>query len=637
VLGTLALLAALAAGAQRASAVIVHLDNGRTISYMPLRGPAPPRLFDPFFENLDYNGGPVMPSNTNYTVYWSPTGKSAYPEGYISGIDTYLKDLAHDSGGSGNVDSVSTQYNDSEGHVAAYSSHFGESLIDEDPYPKNGCKHAAICLTDKQLQEELEKFVEKEKKPINLETEYFMLTPKGVESCFEETGAFAECSAGAEEEKNRRFCAYHSNFEVAGAQLIYANDPYVVGIIPGCEDGKHPNNSPSDGALEGGLSHEHNESTTDPEPNSAWTFFAPEQGEIGDKCAGLLEPAIGEVEIGPSEFVPFNQEINGHKYWYQEEWSNQGNRCMQRLAFKGSAPVAAFTATPTGPNEIAFDASPSTGAVTHYSWQFNDEPEPDVAFSPTPTITHKFPLSETFTVALTVFAGDGTSDGTGRAIEVGAPAPSASFSPPSGKVGQSLSFSGSGSDPGHSITAFSWSFGDGASATGASTSHAYGAPGTFEAKLTVTSTSGLSAIVGHPVTVEPAEAAGGGPVAVAAGSAGAPTATIAVLASSGRVRRGQTAVKLSCHGSAPRCSGRLVLSAVRIVHRGGRTLRRKVTIATASFNIASGATAIVQLHLNQLGRSLLRSAAGHLGTTLAIVRSSPAPSVTQTRRLRLHR
>ena len=55
----------------------------------------------------------------------------------------------------------------------------------------------------------------------------------------------------------------------------------------GCDDGNHPNGTTSDGVLEGGLSHEHVESITDPEPNNAWTDFAngePTGYEIGDKC-----------------------------------------------------------------------------------------------------------------------------------------------------------------------------------------------------------------------------------------------------------------------------------------------------------------------------------------------------------------
>jgi hypothetical protein len=56
-----------------------------------------------------------MPSNTDYMVLWSPAGLSAYPAGYVSGLQTFFTDLARDSGGHQNVDSVSAQYNDLTG------------------------------------------------------------------------------------------------------------------------------------------------------------------------------------------------------------------------------------------------------------------------------------------------------------------------------------------------------------------------------------------------------------------------------------------------------------------------------------------------------------------------------------------
>ena len=104
---------------------------------------------------MDYNGGPVMPSNTDYMVLWSPTGLSAYPAGYVSGLRTFFTDLAHDSGGHQNVDSVSAQYNDLTGAFARYQTTFGGALVDTHPYPPTECPAAApvtACLTDPQIQ-----------------------------------------------------------------------------------------------------------------------------------------------------------------------------------------------------------------------------------------------------------------------------------------------------------------------------------------------------------------------------------------------------------------------------------------------------------------------------------------------------
>jgi hypothetical protein len=422
-----------------ASAVIVHVGPGKTLSYQPLRGAVRP--FDAFFSNLDYNGGPVMASNTNYAFYWDPSGGAAYPAGYTSGLDQYFEDLAHDSGGHQNVDSVSTQFNDAAGEFANYESHFGGMIIDTDPYPANGCKQASKCLTDAQLQAEIKSYVKAHGLPEGLTTEYFLLTPPGVEDCFTASGA--ECSAGTAKPV---YCAYHGNIADGASEIIYSNDPYVTGV-EGCDDGNHPNNSPSDGALQGGLSHEHNESITDPEPNNAWTDIGGSGGEIGDKCGGANGAALGTAPDGS----PYNQLINGHEYWYQQEWSNQGSACLQRFTFSGAQPTASFTSAAAGGNAVSFNAGASTasGGVAHYNWQFNDGPGLSTPVeSSSPTVTHTFPAGGTYTVALTVFASDGASIGTAQSIVAGTPpAPKVTkLSPTSGPAagGTTVTITGTG-------------------------------------------------------------------------------------------------------------------------------------------------------------------------------------------------
>ncbi|HEY4427503.1 MAG TPA: PKD domain-containing protein [Solirubrobacteraceae bacterium] len=497
--------AALLTLAGRAGAVVVHLPNGKTLSYQPLRGHARLSQFDALLSNLDYNGGPVMGSNTNYAVYWAPSNAPAYPAEYQSGVNQYFEDLAHDSGGQESVESVSAQYNDSSGTFARYSSHFGGPLIDTQPYPANGCKRATICLTDKQLQAELIRYTAEHGLPRDLSHEYFLLTPPGVEDCFEAAGF--ECSAGAQEEF-AVYCAYHGNAPVAGGELIYANDPYVNGGL-GCEDGNHPNGKPSDGVIEGGLSHEHNESITDPEPNNAWTDIGGEGGEIGDKC-NSIDPGFefGQPLGQAPNKSPYNQVINGHLYWYQQEWSNQGNRCLQRLTFSGAEPTATFTSEPHAGAEMSFNATGSTAtpAVYRYNWQFNDGAPGGHSLSEPvettgPTVSHTFPKAGTYVVALTVLAQDGTSIGTPRTIVTGDEGPTAAFS--SGAAGLTASFSGStSSDPDGAISEYRWTFGDGSpTATGVAPSHGYTASGTYTVTLTVKDTSGQTTSVSHPVTV----------------------------------------------------------------------------------------------------------------------------------------
>jgi hypothetical protein len=316
-------MAMFAASAASTSALVVHLRNGRTISLQPLRGAALASTTSSTTK-LEYHGGPIMASNTSYTLYWAPAGAPEYPAEYESGINTYLADLAHDSGGNQNVDSVAAQYKDSTGEFAKYDSHFGGALLDTDAYPKTGCLAAPICLTDKQLREELRSYVSAHGLAHDYAHEYFILTPPGVEDCFEASSL--ECSAGS---TSPVYCAYHSYIALTGGPIIYANDPYVTGNS-GCDDGEHPNNKPSDGALQGGLSHEHDESLTDPALN-AW--YASNGEEIGDKCRTFVESTEFGTPLGTApDGSRYNQVVNTGLYWYQQEWSNEGLQCKQRLA-----------------------------------------------------------------------------------------------------------------------------------------------------------------------------------------------------------------------------------------------------------------------------------------------------------------
>src|SRR5215472_8033844 len=199
------------------------------VAYVPLRGSKGSTKFDRVFTNMDYNGGPVMPSNTDYMVMWSPAGLSAYPAGFVSGLRTFFMDLAHDSGGHQNVDSVSAQYQDLTGAFARYQTTFGGVLVDTDPYPPTQCPAAApvkACLTDPQIQAELEHVVASHGLKTDLSHEYFLLPPPHVETCFnnDPTQNFGFCSAG-EPSDIAGFCAYHGNTTLS-PMLLYSDNPF---------------------------------------------------------------------------------------------------------------------------------------------------------------------------------------------------------------------------------------------------------------------------------------------------------------------------------------------------------------------------------------------------------------------------
>ena len=224
---------------------------------------------------MDYNGGPVMPSNTDYMLMWSPQGLGAYPDGFVSGIAQYFRDLAHDSGGNQNVDSVGPQYNDLTGAVANYDVRFGGVLVDTDPYPASQCPAngpVTNCLTDAQIQHEIESFVTAHHLPTDLSHEYFLLTPPHVESCFSSDPAtnFDGCSAGIvpfdSSPRTARITGTRPRRRWSSTRTCRTTP-----ITRYCQDGNYPNGLISDGEINGGLSHEHMESVTDPIPNDAWT------------------------------------------------------------------------------------------------------------------------------------------------------------------------------------------------------------------------------------------------------------------------------------------------------------------------------------------------------------------------------
>jgi IPT/TIG domain len=326
----------LALAASSASALIVRLP-GKALSYVPPATAPGAKAAKSKHRPVEYHGGPVMASNTNYALYWDPGGAPEYPPGYAAGLNRYFEDLAHDSGGLQNTDSVLTQYNDSASESASYSSHFAGALVDTDPYPANGCTAAPICLTDAQLRAEIKSYVEAHTLPIDLAHEYFLLTPPGVESCFE--AASRQCSAGTQ---HAAYCAYHGAITAGKAAIVYSNDPYVAGL--NCDFGEeHPNNNASDATIGGGLAHEHSESVTDPELN-AW--FDSSGAEVGDKCRTFKAATEYGAPLGKApDGSNYNQVIDGDLYWYQQEWSNETLECEQRLA----APTVLKVAPKSGP------------------------------------------------------------------------------------------------------------------------------------------------------------------------------------------------------------------------------------------------------------------------------------------------
>jgi hypothetical protein len=492
-----AAIAVSAIAASSASAILQRLPDGQIVSYQPLRSKAPTIRFDTMFNNMDYNGGPIMPSNRVQLVFWSPKGYGAYPGAgsppeYVRGIAQYFKDLQRDSGTDRNVNSVDPQYNDLTGAIARYSIKLGGVILDRHPYPASQCPvNAPVthCLTDAQFQAEVERVAALHHLKNGLSREMFVLTPPHVESCFSNKASknFGGCSAGIIPSKLAAYCAYHQE-TLRSPMWFYANDPFETGVKIGgqlaCEDGHHPNGI-SDGAIQGGLSHELNESVTDPIPNDAWTNgVGVNHGfEIGDQCGSEMG-----TPIGTHRGQPYNQVINGHFYWYQEEWSNDTNQCVQRITLPARQPQAKLKvrAKPSG-LAMTFSAAGSTapGGVVAFSWQWNAVRNAPTVETTKPKISHKFPAGGLYSIGLAVFGPNGQSIGTGGIIRIGHNGftPGFTFFPSRPKAGQPVEFDGRKTISRHPVKNYLWEFGDGSTGSGESPRHTYAHPGTYMVKV----------------------------------------------------------------------------------------------------------------------------------------------------------
>ncbi|MGD8395931.1 MAG: PKD domain-containing protein [Candidatus Eiseniibacteriota bacterium] len=117
-----------------------------------------------------------------------------------------------------------------------------------------------------------------------------------------------------------------------------------------------------------------------------------------------------------------------------------------------------------------------------YTWSFGDGSS-GVSGA---TATHTYADDGVYTVTLTVNDGDGGVSQCSVPATIANVAPSCDANGPySGNEGESIVFSGSGSDPGADELSYTWSFGDGTSASGQEVSHVYGDDGNYDVVLTV--------------------------------------------------------------------------------------------------------------------------------------------------------
>jgi len=181
----------------------------------------------------------------------------------------------------------------------------------------------------------------------------------------------------------------------------------------------------------------------------------------------------------------------------------------------GDGPVPAFFFSPTSPNvgeDVTFDGSSSTGNIVSYTWSFGDG---RTETSSAPTIRHRYDVTATYSVTLTV------KDNLGRVVTskpsdvkvsaLAGPTASFVFSPQAPKAGDIVFFNGSLSKAAttdHTLVQYRWDFGDGSPIVASGSpqaSHQYAGSATtsvnYTVVLTVVDDGGREASTSSGITV----------------------------------------------------------------------------------------------------------------------------------------
>jgi PKD repeat protein len=152
---------------------------------------------------------------------------------------------------------------------------------------------------------------------------------------------------------------------------------------------------------------------------------------------------------------------------------------------------AVINATPlTGstPLTVNFSAASSTGSISSFSWDFGDG-----STATGGTTSHAYSIAGTYTAQLTITDTNGQTSIASTTVTA-TDSSTTPATPPTAVISSStamgaapltVNFNGSGSTAANNATiaTYSWSFGDGSSATGASIAHSFVTVGTYHYNL----------------------------------------------------------------------------------------------------------------------------------------------------------
>jgi len=161
-----------------------------------------------------------------------------------------------------------------------------------------------------------------------------------------------------------------------------------------------------------------------------------------------------------------------------------------------TTPTPCITVSPTAPSAntpalftagsvVGGACTTATSDIVSFQWAFGDG-----GTATGRQVTHAFAVAGSFVVTLTETNDRGVAASATQTVSVGASAaPTANFtrSPSSPVPGDTVFFNATPSTagPGHTITSYSWDFGDGTTGSGITTTHGYALAGTYTVLLTV--------------------------------------------------------------------------------------------------------------------------------------------------------
>lgn len=180
-------------------------------------------------------------------------------------------------------------------------------------------------------------------------------------------------------------------------------------------------------------------------------------------------------------------------------YSNQGcsDTLLQNVVVSTPPTVNfSFAATSCQRNPVAFTDATTGNNLYSWFWDFGDG---DTSHTQNPV--HAYNNAGTFTITLTVSAGNDCSSSLSQTITI-TPGPAAAFTAANGCEGSNVVFTDSSSVPsGLNITNWSWIFGDGNSASSQNATNTYSLPGNYNAVLQVTADNGCSDTVSHIISI----------------------------------------------------------------------------------------------------------------------------------------